>query len=480
MNLTKANFFAIASFLILILTFYYSDRVIAKTASLNSSIYIKNFDADLLEYHTVAVNLSEFGKFPYIGFLGQKKCYNFSFIDKKGNFGSHNFISDFFDQSGVAKFIRKPPVYFCVLAGLYKIFGVNAKVVFAFHFFLLGITVFFLMILGRMLIGNWGVLAGLIAGLINFHLKEKMALTIDPEITLTFLIVMAFIFDAWMRKQEHITGRYFQGLIFGLAILTRGTVIPFLAMYILWRLYFAVKEKNGFPVTGLFAGVLTILIPWMIYANTFNARHETERMEWSKKNRELMPDFFALQKAYTAKREVTDDVINFIYRREYDTYAGTKKIIIVSPQAEGDQAISMHNEFCVDGNFHFDWILIKNSYHNTHHLSSSTSMRIVLFYLSNPEMVLKIFMAKLAIEFSDIWRIIDLILLFISLCFIVFPNRVGFPMFPISALLTSLLASVFISFSGDPFFIASSDGLTLLYFQLVIIQLMPRFSEKYL
>ncbi len=438
-----------------------------------SQTSLSPYDLDLLEYQTMAVNFALCNKFPVFGFLLSKEKYNFECQNPNGQKVTRNFALTFFDKTGPARFIRKPPLYGFTLGLIYKLWGVDLRAIFVFQLLILWLSSILLINIGKSLAQKAGELVGFLSAILFIYLKIDMALKIDPEILMTFLLLLCFSSESIPLDKKSFTTRFFQGICLIGAALFRGTILPTIFLYsifLCWRVF--LNRKLKVELWGLITGVLVILIPWTLFANGFNIENQESRKAWAKNNDLSTPDLSILQKTFSVEMEFSERVIEYLYRKEYAVYAKTNSWFLLTPQAEGDQILSMHNEYCYDGDFHFEWILIQNSFYNNLPKNSGTLSKLVDFYsFYSP---FPIIISKLQRTFKQTWRAFALIaILFLWILFFLKGSRTKsnelLPSYILLAILiTNLLCISIFVFPGDPLFLALSDGIIILFAGLLL------------
>lgn len=158
--------------------------------------------------------------------------------------------------------VRAGPLYNFFLAGIYFAFGHRYGVVWIIQALLHGLTALFIYLICKNIFEHKGEIIGIIAAvLFAFHpdLIEISAMLMTETLYLFLTVITISLFVYLYKKPTYLTAA-FLGLSFGLAYLTRQTVIFFIPIF----LYFFYRQKLlKYFLIFVFASIF-ILIPWVV------------------------------------------------------------------------------------------------------------------------------------------------------------------------------------------------------------------------
>ncbi len=352
---------------------------------------------DVWEYQTVAVNFSEYGEFPTMGFIGDEPCYQTNILE--GNTLS-NYMKCRFSTPGPLVYLAKPPAYPFILGLVYKIFGANLKYAYNLNLlFFIGI-VFVLIGMGQTINNDYGVLLGVLAGLLFGTQVYHSLSDVLPAIMMTFFFACIAWVGVLVVKTPTHKKFSLMGIMIGLGLLTKGDIsfiailIPICLAFFLFRI-----DKLMTKMVIMFLSVALVLLPWVIYANYLRVNTQTERVEWKQK----LLESEQVCELDTSKREEWENRGSIIENKEYHSlathfysrYAIGDKMVIISNQVNKDEWLSVHNEFSTDGHWHPEWRVRESAIYNNKYQDKPVLMKVVSFYADNPSLFFKIAMAKL-------------------------------------------------------------------------------------
>ena len=359
----------------------------------------KNRAIDRIEDHMIAVNLALKNKFPFIGFLDADKEYKFC--------ASHQ-IAPYFNLlkklGPMVSFYRHPFYPFC-MGVLYKIFGVNPLwdiyMVILFYSIIIG----FLPLAGFKLSGTKGVAMGIIASLLC--LKYYSPFSEAPlQHFAVFWGCVCFFTAISLNKQN-----YYVHLVFGIvsvaAFLAKGVFILIPVFYFIAISFKFLRHREATYLRLLFPFLIGFIIaygPWFVYANYLNQKMAVSMRQWRENAVSGLPSWQEmaakrdLVKNVLEKRdeEIDEEMSDFIFRNLFAVYVTPAKIIITTNQLAGDQFLIAQNELCVDGKWpYFDYMMSTSLYYKKHPSDKSVLMRVLSFYICNPNLFVKVMSGKL-------------------------------------------------------------------------------------
>lgn len=352
-----------------------------------------NFDA--LEYHLLAANFALHDQFPVYGLISKVEDYHLC-MDNTHLSAYYKIL----ESAGPVVFAGRPPVYPLVLGFCYKVFGLYPEIQYYLNVVSLLLATYFLGI-GMWRLGLHSLLAFPLALVYYLMTKDQMVLN-DAEVfsKLPFLLAILSLLFAmrWDRSGAYALG----GMALGLALLTKGTLLPFFVLFSLYIIYLAVSTGQVTLIRHqafLIGGMSLMIIPWMLFINPKIKDSKKARFDWAAMMDEAIPDINIRE-----RHELIDPITND-YSREaaycflkYHQlgYVRDNGRIIISNQYNAKYQYSLHNEFCMDGEPHPEQNFISGSFYKTKVDTSASPMtNIARFYFQNPLLGLKVIYKKL-------------------------------------------------------------------------------------
>lgn len=260
--------------------------------------------------------------------------------------------------SGRKAYHRGPfyPLFVCLA---YQAVGINPIIIKYFQLFLLVVSGFLLVIIGKLAWGEKGFYIGLLGFLVFVALNHRFSEHLMPEnwqFLFLSLITICLFYHYRGSKMHSIV----LGIILGISLLNKGTTIFLFPLIILIDLYYILfKNRNHLLNMLLFAAAVVFITgTWSVYAT--------------------------------------------IQRHQF-TFINTQS---------GEVLLEGNNEYCTDGLWHPEWKAQANSFYNTDNRDGQPGIvRVVNFYYSNPQYISN-FAAKIKQGFSPIYSFIALISLY--------------------------------------------------------------------
>jgi len=344
--------------------------------------FISIEDTDAMEYQLLAVNLSEFGRFPTVGFLEAPRFYG---IDTAESLSLSNRVRlELTLGSGPVIGLGKPPLYPLLLASVYSVMGLDCRIPFWLNAIMMAITSFVVFLGVALALGGYSFFlrlpaSVLVAGYYVYSVQPLIGFALPgPLIHLT----VALLSCAVLLDRSH---SWLSGVLLGLLLLTNGNMLPLAAAFIL---LLAVRWLKGSGRSPLVMGLATVLVvlPWSVYANVQLSRSAEARKEWREAMFEDTLPLAQTQPGFDRRARSGQDslITRLIINRMYSRYADDG-FVILSKQPFGDEILSVHNEYAVDGSWHPEWRYVVGSYHNNENQGRTLLSRVILFYWDNPE-----------------------------------------------------------------------------------------------
>lgn len=353
----------------------------------------------------------------------------------------------------------RTPAYSLFLGLVYKLFGLNPSIVKVIQLLLLCFVAAFSAWLFYRLWQFKGMCAGLAGGVIFLLNYNHLAHDIMTEVLLIFfsflLVSLAVIYE----ENKSLLTASLLGLVCALALLTKGMLIFVITFYLIYQmiLYFRTKEKKvRGSIRMLFAVFVLGLLPWTIYASYINKFMliepisktqiitATSRVEaifgntvidennivnvvgdineiyysnkyWDENRYIFVKDF--VQKHPGVVKQTYATVIDFVkkeinqfykahlsymavpwFNKQY-LYVNLKGFTVLSIQAR-TLLLESNNEHGTDGGWHPE-ARHESYYYKNDNKNQPAFFRVINFYMHHPEMILKIFPAKVHTGFKN-------------------------------------------------------------------------------
>lgn len=154
-----------------------------------------------------------------------------------------------------------PGLYFALI---YGIFGVSVRAVQMANVCLGVLTVWLAYDLARRL---FGVIAARAAGLLVCIYPTNLLYTGQMlSETPVVMLILSTLWLAWLARDRGLPWRIAVGIVLGIAVLTRQTVLPMAVLIALWAFFFWASARGGAGRIGapllIFASLALPLVPW--------------------------------------------------------------------------------------------------------------------------------------------------------------------------------------------------------------------------
>lgn len=317
-------------------------QVFSHQADFSDAAY---FGGDTWEYQSMAVNFAKGHGIQKFGGLESFETYKFDRQDSAMN-------AYFFKNKGLFNSYRTP-LYSIFLGTIYKVFGISPRIAKQIQLLLIILISISLPWIGFHYWNKAGLVSGWIAGLLNLTANHDLAQQILAESLFSFLICLTIIAFILYEKFKSCASSSFLGVSVGLALLTKGNLlfVPiFLLGYFLF-VFLQIRKKKILIHGSIYLGAFILVIgSWSIFAS-------------------LKTDSF----------------------------------IVLSTQAE-TVLLDCNNEFCLDGGWHPEWKVGKSKtsfYANDQMEGSSSTLRVINFYLNHVDIAPRIFYNKVVRGFDS-------------------------------------------------------------------------------
>lgn len=362
------------------------------------SIFREHADFDDLDYHFIAANYALAGRFPYLGFLVPEKDYQFRYEKGKPDGVDAIYLNVFKEVGPVLTFVR-PPVYPLAVGVLYKVFGYRLSVLLWFNIFLLAAMAALFPLIGYALARLPGVAAGIAAAVLLYYVHDFEPYRMDVEIPAALLLLLFFYTTVLYYQKNKSSYVGLAGLLTGLLLLTKPSII-FLPVLFFAGAFLIAKTNRGKRLLGqamvFAAGVAVVVGAWSLYINGQKELTAVSRQQWGSKVKATMP-LIAIDSLQQLETNPTLDLL--VYKDLVKTFlllhtqSDSSTVFLGNQFRGGTSLLYLNNEYSVTsgmGSFGWAWKIMRHSYYNTHHLSSSNIMKVFYFYTENPQYIYQI------------------------------------------------------------------------------------------
>lgn len=352
---------------------------------------------DVWEYQTVAVNYSEYNRFPVMGFIGTEEHYQ---LQKLKSNTVNDYLLCRFRNNGHVTYLAKPPAYVFMLGLTYKLFHPDMKYAYYLNLFFYAGILLFIALIGNSLHSGYGSLLGLAAAAIYACSPNHKVADILPGTMMTFVFCWITFQTIILLKAGSLKQFIMLGITIGIGLLTKGD-ITFVALLIpIYLLYFYYgSPKLMVKFVAFFAAIFIVLSPWIAYSNTLRIKNKTEFSEWKiniiKTENNCALDTTKNEEFDNRREIVKNNEHNKLVTHYYSRYANCEKPVIISNQVTDDEFLSVHNELNVDGHWHPEWRFRKENTYNREYTDKPVLLKILSFYVAQPVLFFKIALAKL-------------------------------------------------------------------------------------
>jgi 4-amino-4-deoxy-L-arabinose transferase-like glycosyltransferase len=352
---------------------------------------------DVLEYHSVAFNFAEFGKFPLMGFVTDPAEYR---LDRLTTDPAEDYVRCRFEAHGPVLYFAKPPLFPLLLGVTYMFLGSDLQNAYWLNFFLFIICCAFLYLSGRELSYGHGRLLGLGAIFIFSIFFPESLSDVLPSVLGSTVLAACMYWSIRLCRHDSLIIYALLGVSFGLILLGKGNL-----MFIILLTPAFILVQNGFSrysiaaLTVLVLSAVSVVLPWSFYANHMAGRDRETFERWSNKvvaaenmctvDTSFFPEGAKLDMVRRGEHHRT-------MTRFFTRYANVDSRFIVSNQFSTDELLSVHNNLCVDGHWHPEWTERDTCIYNTKYLNKAPLGKIAAYYVDEPDKALTIASKKFA------------------------------------------------------------------------------------
>jgi len=427
--ISKPSFRFQISLFVIILTFF--SIFLLNPGTQRNSILPDNYvhldkGPDQFDYHTIAINYANGEKFLINGII--KDDIDYKILKEKNQ--SYN-IETF---TGIKAFNRFPAYQF-IISAIYQIFGNNPKSVKIFQIFLICLICMLLPMYSYRVWDQKGFVAGLIASPFIFYYLLPYSNLILPDIL--SVTINFFTIFMWIENRTKFNYKKFiaLSLLLGFGFLVKASINLILPIIFI-DLFFSLKKQNlkNILIKSLYFSLAFGIcwIPYNIYSisqyyqsvdksREIIASIETQNeSDFIKKYNDVklfdspnntfnqlkiaeiktFKEIISPQIAKTgylpynfAKSDISSNLIALSYCK---IISMNKKPYFMISLISNYGALECHNEFVTDGKITNEWLKHENSFYNNDGLrEKSQAVRILNFYIHNPNLLFKISHSKM-------------------------------------------------------------------------------------
>ena len=158
--------------------------------------------------------------------------------------------------------VERMPLYPLFLVTVLYLSGISSTPVLIAHALLGGGITLLAFLLGQEIHDlKAGLLSAFIVALYPYYVGNNIGLTDEPLLTLNLALLLLLVLKLF--RKPSLTLGVMTGLMLGLALLTRASVLPFVPLLFLWLCFFLPAEKWKICLT-VFASFIFIVLPWLI------------------------------------------------------------------------------------------------------------------------------------------------------------------------------------------------------------------------
>ena len=424
----------------------------------------KGYSPDAFEYQLPAANLALHGCFPYFGFLNSVGDYHIC-----AHPDSSVYYRDI-QKAGTCVFVSKPPLYSLVIGLAYRIFGFSPKTAELFNIWCLSLLVTFMPLTGFAVAGRRGLVAGVIAAIVFMCIKAPKIWNFDAEILTSFLVMLTYLVSAWAARRKNGWRLFCSGLCLSLLALCKGyfaIIGLFFSLYLLWSVYQSLTVRRVGALVCFGLGVAIPIVAWMMYINPLLKAGIPDRIAFGEKLKSMTPQVMLTTRneGMDSTGKVRADVVEHLNKFHEYQQSLENGPITISNQLGKYNILNVHNEYCTDGDFHPEWMIIKTSFYNQYP-NEDKNTRLWLFYTHNPVLGLKIVVAKLSAVLS-LSGVLFYSGIFLSFLLLYLKKTSAMSWMATFFLITTL--AIIVIFYGDIRFIQSIEPLTILFLSLCFL-----------
>ncbi len=405
------------SFIWLLLTLIVFGFLLYKPA--NSACFCNHgYGLDEIEYHLLSANIALHNSFPVYGFLSDKTSY--CLCEENQSLATYYTI---LSDAGPVLFSGRPPIYPLVLGGAYKLMGFTPQTQYQLHFAAIWLTA---LLLGIALLCTRGTILAVIISITYLWVTIPIAHINNAEPFTRLPYFAAILILIWAEYSKNNPLFFTAGIAMSLALITKGTLLIFTVLILLFMLFKALRYKNYTILKHIVlycCGLALVIVPWSTFINYHLSQSKQERQNWVQKMNKAIPDI-----SVAGFEDLLDknsgwykkETIYYGIKIHQTRYVADSAFIIITNQLNRNIILSDHNEFCADGDYHPEFEAISTSFHNRYSKTDEWVWKsIARFYANNPVFAMKILYTKICAlsRTSTNLYFLSIVLITLALCF---------------------------------------------------------------
>lgn len=375
------------------------------------------YGLDATEYHLLSANVALHNVFPIYGFVGEMADYKLC----KENIDLAEYYN-ILANTGPVVFSGRPPLYPLIMGLVYKLIGFSPQALYSLNFISIWLTALLLAI--TLFVTRGAILASIVSVVYLYitvpfaHVNDAEAFTRLPY----FIAILTLIWAEYYNKKRFY---FIAGIAIALALLTKGTLLIFAALFILIIFYRAYSNRSLTILNGIIylCAIAMIIIPWSLFINHQLKKSENERSNWAVYMNKAIPDVSVQKSKDLFNASInwySKEAVYYFIKIHQTRYVADSAFVIITNQLNRSIILSDHNEFCLDGDYHPEFEAITTSYHNRFSKKDEWVWKSVArFYASDPVFAPQVLYAKLCAlgRTSTNLYFLSIVLMTLALCF---------------------------------------------------------------
>jgi|GEM_PF-4218492 len=381
---------------------------------------------DPWEYHSIAVNFAKYGEFPLMGVYKNDSNSIYQF-----NSFSNSEIEDYlfcrWYESGSVYSFEKPPLYPLVLGLLYKIFSININHVYFLNLFLLTISVYFIFLIGSKVYKCSSLFSFITAFLYLFVGTFNSLSDVSADLLLTFLVLLTINYILKGKDRTDFWFFFWLGMLFSLMAMAKGNIIFFVLLYPFFLLIqFGINITFLRVILIIYTSFFLFISPWIVYANIIRIYNTESSKVWGEnlkrseqKCKIEIQDHKKVEENHKHQLGIIQSNMHHrLVTHLWGAAYSQNKFIILSNQFRPEEFLSLHNEYCTNGEWKPEWRFMEDAYYNRTNLNEPMYLKIVYFYKDHPKLLFEIAFAKLKLAIGNKFSFYCLAMLLVGCSFL--------------------------------------------------------------
>lgn len=379
------------------------------------------YEGDSIDYQTLAVNHYYGHGFMTDGFIEPFENYQFDINLKPYDNKSTELIRELSNKNFLVN-----PIYPAFLSIIYKIFGINVKLVKNFQLFFICFASSLFIVSGFLIYGEKGKYFGLIASWLSVTALYPYADMIYTESIVSLIAAVLFLSITLYFKKGKII---FLGIVLGISLMTKGVFYFVLVFFLFFECIRFFKTFRFSLIKGIISIPLMavlITLPYVVWQNQQNEKYNhvefiRELVTIASKSDDSN-DFWL--KASSIKNEdwrnkvvkFEEVILNtdfFFVEKMLNKWLYQRDRFIYIVYQGDDIILAGNNELSVDGGWHKEWLTDNTLFYHTLDENLSVFNKVLLFYKEIPQLFPVIMSNKLKVFNTDLIFVLMVSILFV-------------------------------------------------------------------